>query len=831
MVRLQSVGARLIAVILTVALPLAAAMCYFWWQALQEGRAREVALLDARVDQVRRELAVLTGQSEWIMSRMARRPAFRHLSAAACEDEMAVLRDVNPAFVAVTLWDRAGRLVCSSFPLKPGQPLPKPHRPSLEAGLASDGLYVSDVFPGQITGRNQVIFTYPVRDAAGVATGLLSVPVRSDNFARMLREAARDPGSVAGIVDRNAVIVARVPQLEGAQGNSIAQLVQDAQPSPDAAGALVSRGLDGIPRLFRRAVVPESGWRVFVGVEEARLLAGFRRQFAQGVAVLALVVAASLLLAYGIARSVAGPLRELVGVANAVAEGERGRRARASGISEVAQLSEKFNHMLDALGRAERSLSENPRRLAESEARYRDLAELSPDAILIHQDLRIVFVNRAMVELMRAARAEDLIGRSSLFMLPAAYVEEARRRSERLYAGERQPRAEQVYRALDGTPLEVEIASAPMVFDGRPAAQVTVREIGERKRLEAALRENESRYRRLAEFSPDAILLHQDMRVVFANPAMARLVRAASPEELVGRPSNFMLAPEDRESSRQRALALYAGQPQPRVERTYQRFDGTTVEVEVAAAPVELDGRPAAQVTVRDISARKQAERLLQASMARARELSARLMKAEEDERKRIAHDLHDQIGQELTALKIRLETLARSETAGASRTQMVEIAAMAGDALQRVRQISVDLRPPALDSLGLAAALRAHAERLSSIGRLRIHFDSRGFQRRAAPDVEIACFRIVQEALTNVLRHSGARNAWVELSAEGGVLTAVVRDDGQGFEEHRQGAAEGLGLAGMRERVAMTRGTLDIRAKRGQGCIVTATFPLSRET
>jgi diguanylate cyclase (GGDEF)-like protein/PAS domain S-box-containing protein len=125
--------------------------------------------------------------------------------------------------------------------------------------------------------------------------------------------------------------------------------------------------------------------------------------------------------------------------------------------------------------------------LLESERRFRALAESSPDAILIHQDLRIVFVNRAMVSLMRARDAAELVGRPSTFMLKDDYLEVARRRSLALYAGERQPRTEQVYVRMDGTPVNVEIAAAPTVIDGKPAAQVTVRDITERKRSESRI--------------------------------------------------------------------------------------------------------------------------------------------------------------------------------------------------------------------------------------------------------------------------------------------------------------------------------------------------------
>ena len=129
-----------------------------------------------------------------------------------------------------------------------------------------------------------------------------------------------------------------------------------------------------------------------------------------------------------------------------------------------------------------------------------------------------------------------------------------------------------------------------------------------REREERAVRASEARYRVLAESSPDAVLIHSDERIVFVNQAMVDLLRAGRTAELIGRPATFMLAPQALEAARRRIAALYAGAPQPRVEQVYRRLDGTTVEVEIAAAPLQFDGKPAAQVTVRDVTERRTAQ-------------------------------------------------------------------------------------------------------------------------------------------------------------------------------------------------------------------------------
>ncbi len=238
----------------------------------------------------------------------------------------------------------------------------------------------------------------------------------------------------------------------------------------------------------------------------------------------------------------------------------------------------------------------------------------------------------------------------------------------------------------------------------------------------------------------------------------------------------------------------------------------------------------------RALSERKERERHLATSRAleeskeRLRALSRRLLEVQEAERRSLARDLHDDLGQALTALKIQLESLARSG-AGTERGPVEECVATAQHALARVRQLSLDLRPLQLDDLGLAAALRSHLDRQAHLGGLAPHFEVARFPANVSPAVETACFRVAQEAITNVLKHAAARNLWVRLVGALGSLALSVRDDGQGFdpEAARRRAAEGgsLGLVGMEERVSLEGGTFDLRSAPGQGTELVATFPL----
>jgi signal transduction histidine kinase len=201
----------------------------------------------------------------------------------------------------------------------------------------------------------------------------------------------------------------------------------------------------------------------------------------------------------------------------------------------------------------------------------------------------------------------------------------------------------------------------------------------------------------------------------------------------------------------------------------------------------------------------------------------------QEDERRSLARDLHDDIGQALTALKIQLESLARSDSA--LRARLEECVETTRHTLERVRQLSLSLRPLQLDDLGLVAALRSHLDRQARVGGLIPHFDAEG-AGEAPPEIETACFRIAQEAITNVLRHAQARNLWLRLFSADGRLALSLRDDGVGFDPEaarRRAAAGGsIGLVGMEERIAFAGGSLELRSAPGQGTVLLATFPLA---
>ena len=250
--------------------------------------------------------------------------------------------------------------------------------------------------------------------------------------------------------------------------------------------------------------------------------------------------------------------------------------------------------------------------LSEAEDRYRRLVELSPEAVLVHQDLKYVYLNRAAVALLGAAQPEQLLGRPVFDFVHPQQLEKVRERvNSQLDGGVAAPAMEQTFIRLDGSSVEVEVSSAPFIFRGRPAIQVIARNITGRKLAERSLAELQARYRQLVELSPDAIHIHQNGKLVFVNSACVQLFGARSAEQLVGRDLLDFIHPEHREIVRGRMRMLYNEQDVPGMAQKIVRLDGSIGDVEIKAAPFTFEGKPAVQTVIRDIGARIHAEESL----------------------------------------------------------------------------------------------------------------------------------------------------------------------------------------------------------------------------
>ena len=370
-------------------------------------------------------------------------------------------------------------------------------------------------------------------------------------------------------------------------------------------------------------------------------------------------------------------------------------------------------------------------------------------------------------------------------------------------------------------------------------AQAVVRALEECRQRRAhqatqnALELSERRFRAIVEDQTELILrMLPDLTVTFVNGAYCRYF-GRTPEQLLGMSVLEHMLPEEHVNARRVLSGITPATPA--FERDSRVKDATGAERWMHWASRGLfDTRGALaeiQSVGRDVTELKRAMDELGAARERLQQLSRRLLEVQEAERSHLARELHDDIGQSLTALKLNLEALARGRDGAALETRIGEALETTRHTLERVRQLSLNLRPLQLDDLGLAAALRSHLDQQAVLGHLAPHFEMQDVPPKLDADIETACFRVAQEAINNIVRHAGAANVWLRVFVAGERLALSVRDDGKGFEvgaaQKRAAAGESLGVVSMEERVALAGGSLQIHSTPGQGTVIVASFAL----
>lgn len=278
-------------------------------------------------------------------------------------------------------------------------------------------------------------------------------------------------------------------------------------------------------------------------------------------------------------------------------------------------------------------------------------------------------------------------------------------------------------------------------------------------------------------------------------------------------------------------------------ERRMVRWDETAdfpvghLEGEMSASPVFNEAGECTHIigSARDITERNNVERELRKTTERLQSLSRQLLKIREIERRQLATDLHDELGQSLTAAKISLQSLKRFTEPALITSRLDDTISLVESALQRVRSLALELRPPMLDDLGLSAAVAWLVDQLARHSPTHFELRTEVDDRRFDHVVETACFRVAQEALTNVVRHANARNAAVELAARDGGLHLHIIDDGVGFDvnQARLTATRGgtIGVLGMEERASLASGGVEWNSAEGEGTHVHAWFSLTGNT
>jgi len=328
------------------------------------------------------------------------------------------------------------------------------------------------------------------------------------------------------------------------------------------------------------------------------------------------------------------------------------------------------------------------------------------------------------------------------------------------------------------------------------------------------------------------IMVGQDGRITMANAQTEKLF-GYQREEILGRPVE-MLMPERFRHHHSAHRARFFESPVVRPmgagqELFARRKDDSEFPVEIALSPAHPSAGRLVMATIVDISLRRQAEEGLRLSQIELRRLTGRLLQAQEDESRRIARELHDDLGQGLALLTVELDLLRQKplEVAGQLGARIQELLALVKHLSSSVHDMSHQLHPSKLEQLGLVAAIRGLCKELAASHGLAIAFTDRELPAAIPPDTAVCLYRIAQEALRNAVKHSGAQHAEVALSTTADAISLRIVDDGVGFDPKLVQVKGGLGLVSMRERVLHLGGQVAIDSRPSDGTRLYVTLPL----
>ena len=477
--------------------------------------------------------------------------------------------------------------------------------------------------------------------------------------------------------------------------------------------------------------------------------------------------------------------------------------------------------------------------MRESAARLNGIIQSAMDAIITVDERQNILIFNPAAELMFGCAAADVRGTPLDQFIPSRFRDAHRDHVQRFADTGVTTRRVSTQSAIvglraNGEEFPMEVSISQVSVGGRKLFTAILRDITARKHSEDTLREGAERYQRLVELVPDAIWIERDNRIAFLNRACVQLLASDSVVRVLGKsPLDFIHPDFHAVAAARRERLATAQEATPLMEKRIVRLDGEIRDVEIAEAAFHEEGSVAFLAVLRDVTDRKATEREIRESREQLRHLSASLQEVREEEKTRIARELHDELGQALTGLKMDLARLVSQLTPEqhGARERAEAMKTLIENTVASVRRIATELRPLMLDDLGLAPTVEWLVSDFTKRSGIAVDLDMPERELEMEARVSTALFRVLQEALTNVARHAGASRVHIELTSSGDKVQLVVSDNGKGIDVATQNAPKTFGLLGMRERAAMLGGELTVDSDPGAGTRVMMIVPRELRT
>lgn len=468
------------------------------------------------------------------------------------------------------------------------------------------------------------------------------------------------------------------------------------------------------------------------------------------------------------------------------------------------------------------------------EAKFRNLVEQSIIGVYIIEDGKFTYVNPGLADIFGFTR-QELINKKEVLQLIHPDDRDRVAENIRVRTAGKIDSIHYEMKALkkDGSEIQLEVYCKGCLHENPRAIMGIILDISERKKAEDELK---MAYRRLnyhVDNTPLAVVEWDKDQCITRWSKRAEEIFGWTAAEMLGtglhnRP---LVYEEDIERVRKTNEELYRGADSNISENRNYTKDGRVIYCKwYNSALRDEQGEVVTTLSlVQDITQRKNAEAALQQSYEEIRRLSKHLQDIREEERAHIAREIHDELGQQLTVLKMDVSWLSKklADAEAGVKEKLAELLGLLDGTVQSVRRISSELRPSLLDDLGLAAAMEWHLKEFEKRSGMKTRFAARPAELELPNEIKTALFRIFQESLTNVARHSGATEVKVLLRRANGELMLCVEDNGRGFDKEALDKIKTLGVLGMKERTLMLQGHYEIDSAPGKGTMVTVSVPL----
>lgn len=468
--------------------------------------------------------------------------------------------------------------------------------------------------------------------------------------------------------------------------------------------------------------------------------------------------------------------------------------------------------------------------LKASEEKYRLHFEYAND-VIVSMDTNGVIINISpSLEKILGYKPEELIGVSfqNAGIITSGSLKDAVSDFLRVLAGETVFMSIYEFIAKDGVSVFGETSSAPLFRDGKVVGVVSIaRDITDRRKAEQALKDRENRLKSIFRSAPIGIgvVSSPDRIIMDVNDEMCKML-GYHKHELVGK-NALIIYPSDKEYKRvgrekYKQIEEYGVGT---IETQWKRKDGRIIDVILSSSLIDhKDITKGVTFTAIDITERKHFEKELKRSHAQLRALSVRLSEVEENEKRRLAQELHDQVGQNLTALGINLNTLPTLVSIGETdkiKDRVRDAQKLLDETTRSIRSVMADLRPSVLDDYGLLSAVRWYSQKFSERTRITVKIEGNELKSRLPHFFKTTLYRIFQEALTNIAKHARASKAKISLEETKTEIKLIISDNGKGFNPetvYKKKKQTMWGLLTMKERAEAIGGKFDVQSSPGKG-------------